>query len=114
VGSHEEAKRLITEILANAKTPVDKAPAFVLNSRILAQGGDSGAAFNALKQCLAALGIAVDDNPSFEKCDTEFERLSLKIQSTDTDELINRSMSKDSNLPAVGAVLAETISAAFW
>jgi hypothetical protein len=81
---------------------------------VFAQEGDSQAAFQALKQCLAALGIDVDDNPSFEKCDAEFERLSLKIQSMDTEEIISRSISPDSNLSAVGAVLVETISAAFW
>lgn len=114
LGQFSEAKRLLAEIFANAKTPVDKAPAWVLQSRVLQQEGDSPAAFQALKQCLAALGIRVDDEPTFEKCDREFERLSLKIQSMSTDTLLSETMTKDSNLAAVGAVLVETISAAFW
>jgi signal transduction histidine kinase/predicted ATPase/serine/threonine protein kinase len=114
MGQYHEAKRLLSTVFANAKTPVDKAPAWVLQSRVFAQEGDSPAAFQALKQCLAALDIHVDDEPSFEKCDTEFERLSLKVQSYDPDDLIHRTMAKDSNLAAVGAVLVETISAAFW
>ncbi|KAH6673070.1 HHK1, histidine kinase-group X protein [Halenospora varia] len=114
LGQFSEAKRLLAEIFVNAKTPVDKAPAWVLQSRVLQQEGDSPAAFQALKQCLAALDIRVDDEPTFEKCDREFERLSLKIQSMSTDILLAETMTKDSNLAAVGAVLVETISAAFW
>ena len=114
MGQYHEAKRLLVTVFANAKTPVDKAPAWVLQSRIFAQEGDSSAAFRALKQCLAALDIEVNDEPNFEKCDAEFERLSLKIQSFDPQELLSRSMKKESNLAAVGAVLVETISAAFW
>jgi tetratricopeptide (TPR) repeat protein len=114
MGQYQEAKQLLKIVFDKAKTPIDKAPAWVLQSRIYAQEGDSPAAFDALKQCLAALDIEVDDNPSFQKCDAEFERLSLKIQSIDTEQLINKAMTKDSNLAAVGAVLVETISAAFW
>lgn len=114
MGQYADAKRLLSTVFLRAKTEVEKAPAWVLQSRIYAQEGDSPAAFRALKSCLAGLDIAVDDNPSFEKCDTEFERLVLKIQSIDPTELISKKGPKDSNLSAVGAVLVETISAAFW
>ena len=114
MGQYQEAKRLLQTVFTSAKTPVDKAPAWVLQSRMYAQEGDSPAAFSALKQCLAALDIEVDTSPSFQKCDAEFERVSLKIQSIDAEDLINKSMTKGSNLAAVGAVLVETISAAFW
>ena len=114
MGDSHKANQLLTTIFENSRTPVDKAPAWVLQSRILAQEGDSPAAFQALKWCLSALDITVDDNPSFEKCDAEFERLSLKIQSFDQDDLINRNVLKGSNLSAVGAVLVETVNAAFW
>jgi len=114
IGQYPESKRLLANVFKYAQTPVDKSPAWVLQSRIYAQEGDSPAAFRALKQCLQALNIAVDDEPSYDKCDMEFERLSLKIQSMPMDDLLNRSISKDSNFAAVGAVLVETISAAFW
>lgn len=114
MGHHHEAKRLLSIVFNNAKTPVDKAPAWVLQSRVFAQEGDSAAAFQALKNCLVDLDIVVDDKSSFEKCDAEFERLSLKLQSVDSEQLINNYTTKNSNLAAVGAVLVETISAAFW
>lgn len=117
LGRYSEAKKLLEMVFFNAKTPVDKAPAWVLQSRILAQEGDSPAAFQALKQCLSALDVYVDDEPSFEKCDLEFERLSFKIQSMDVDSMLAKPDGKDTNrqnLSAVGAVLVETTSAAFW
>jgi predicted ATPase len=114
IGQYGEAKRLLQNVFRNAKTPVDKAPAWVLQSRLFAQEGDSPSAFQSLYQCLGALDIRIDENPTFEKCDAEFEQLSLKLQSMDTAELVSRKMPPDSNLAVVGSVLVETISAAFW
>ncbi|KAL2069832.1 hypothetical protein VTL71DRAFT_14511 [Oculimacula yallundae] len=114
MGQYPEAKRLLSNVFKYAKTAVDKSPAWVLQSRVYGQEGDGQAAFRSLKQCLQALNIAVDDEPSYEKCDAEFERLSLKIQSMPVNDILNRKMTKDPNFAAVGAVLVETISAAYW
>jgi predicted ATPase len=114
MGQFEEAKRLLEKVFENSRTPVDTAPAWVLQSRVLAQEGDSRSAFQALNKCLGALDIKVDDNPSFEKCDAAFEQLSFQLQSADTAELVSRKMTTDSNLSVVGAVLVEAVSAAFW
>ncbi|KHJ34711.1 putative hsp90-like protein [Erysiphe necator] len=113
-GHDSEATKLLEIIFSQAHTEVEKAPAWVLKSRIYAQKGDSFSAFRALKACLAGLGIDVDDEPSFEKCDADFEKLIFKIKSMDIENLINRPESKDSDLSAVGIVLVETISAAYW
>jgi signal transduction histidine kinase/CheY-like chemotaxis protein/tetratricopeptide (TPR) repeat protein len=115
MGNYEEAMGLLAVVLDRAYTPVDKSPAFVLQSRIFAARGDNTAAFRALRVCIALLGVEVDLNPTWEKCDAEFERLSLKIQSSDPKELTNKPrVAKDSNLSAIGAVLMETIADAFW
>ncbi|TVY23843.1 Hybrid signal transduction histidine kinase K [Lachnellula hyalina] len=114
LGQYKDAKRLLATVFEKARTPVDKAPAWVLQSRVFAQEGDSPAAFQALKQCLLALNVVVDDEPSFEKCDLEFERLSFKIQSMDSNSLVTKPMAKDSNIAAAGAVLVETTSGAYW
>ncbi|RKF65723.1 Peroxide stress-activated histidine kinase mak3 [Erysiphe neolycopersici] len=113
-GRELEATKLLDIIFSHAHTEVDKAPAWVLKSRIFAQKGDSFSAFRALKACLKGLGIEVHDESCFEKCDAEFERLIVKIQSLDIENLISRPGSKDTDLSAVGIVLVETISAAYW
>lgn len=114
MAQYQEAYDLLVTISLNGKTPVDKAPSWILQSRLFAQIGDSMEAFQALKRCLAALGNEVDAEPSFQKCDAEFDRLSLKIQSMGADSLIDIEMGKESHLAAVGAVLVEATSAAFW
>jgi signal transduction histidine kinase/predicted ATPase len=114
-GQYQAAKRLLLSVSSNAKTAVDKAPSWILQSRAFSQEGDSTSAFQALKQCLVALGVGVDDDPTFPKCDAEFKRLCQEIQSADMATLIRRPMSKEgSNLAAIGAVLVEATSAALW
>lgn len=114
MGRTDEAMRLLNTVFQHGRTAVDKATAFVLQSRVFAQCGDSTAAFNSLKTSLVSLGVDVDENPTWEKCDAEFERLSLKIQSTDRNELMAKRKERDSNLSTVGAVLVEITSAAYW
>jgi signal transduction histidine kinase/CheY-like chemotaxis protein len=114
MGHHGAANSLLSTVFNSARTALDKAPAYVLQSRIFAQNGDAESALSSLKECLSALGVKFDDQPTFQKCDAEFERLSVKIQTMDRTELLNPSAANDLNLPSIGAVLAETISAAWW
>ncbi|CZR68471.1 related to histidine kinase tcsA protein [Phialocephala subalpina] len=114
-GQYQEARRLLLEVSTNARTAVDKAPAWILQSRSFAQEGDSTSAFEALKNCLLALNVPVDESTSFPKCDAEFKRLCQEIQSVDANSLVkDTSPEEDSNLSAIGAVLVEATSAAFW
>lgn len=114
-GLYQDARRLLSEVSSNARNAIDKSPAWLLESRAFAQEGDSTSAFEALKNCLVALDVVVDDNPSFPKCDAEFKRLCQEIQSVDATSLIKRTMAtEETNLPAIGAVLVEATSAAFW
>ncbi|KAL2174261.1 uncharacterized protein P884DRAFT_209463 [Thermothelomyces heterothallicus CBS 202.75] len=114
MGHQSAAKVLLQTIFDRAKTAIDKAPAWVLQSRIFSQSGDSHQALASLKQCLAALDVSVDDCPTMEKCDAQFERLSRKIQATDREEVVSPPAESDPMLASVGAVLAETTSAGWW
>jgi signal transduction histidine kinase/CheY-like chemotaxis protein/tetratricopeptide (TPR) repeat protein len=114
LGLSNDAMRLLTVCFHRARTPIDKAPVYVLQSRLYSQRGDSSAAFHSLRACLIALGIEVDENPTWGKCDAEFERLSLKIQSTDRKEVLGRKLETEPGLSAMGAVLSEITSAAYW
>ena len=114
MGHHASANGLLATIFQCARTSLDKAPAYVLQSRIFAQNGDAESALSSLKECLLALEVKFDDSPTFQKCDEEFERLSVKIQTMDKSELMEPKSSTDSTLASIGAVLAETISAAWW
>lgn len=114
MGQHQPAHDLLTVIFRNAKTAIDKAPAFVLQSRIFSQNGNAQAAVLSLKECLAALGVELDEEPTYEKCDQKFEKLSIQIQSMDRSALLNLNQPSDPTLASIGAVLSETASAAWW
>ncbi|KAK3314985.1 hypothetical protein B0H66DRAFT_452847, partial [Apodospora peruviana] len=114
MGHLSAANVLLQTIFDRARTALDKAPAWVLQSRIFAQSGDSKQALGSLKQCLRALGVDFDEDPTFAKCDKQFESLSVKIQTTNRNTLLHGSGSSDPSLPSLGAVLAETTSAGWW
>jgi signal transduction histidine kinase/tetratricopeptide (TPR) repeat protein len=113
-GQHDEASRLLQAILSNARSPVDKAPCWILQSRMLAQLGNSTGAFNALKECLMALDITIDDEPTFFKCDKELRRLCDAVSAVKPEDIIEIPPAEDPALAAAGAVLLEATSAAFW
>nr|XP_036584285.1 hsp90-like protein [Colletotrichum truncatum]KAF6793674.1 hsp90-like protein [Colletotrichum truncatum] len=114
MGNHVAANALLETVFKCARSPLDKAPAYVLQSRTLAQSGNAKGALASLKECLRALDVKFDDEPTFEKCDDQFEKMSVRIQTMDKNELLNPAPSLDPGLPSIGAVLAETVSAAWW
>lgn len=120
MGHFEDASRLLDTLMENATSAVDKAPAWVLQSRMFAQSGDSAAAFRTLSTCLAHLHVNVDPNPTWDKCDAEFDRISLKLKSTNRRDSHHAHSQNDlaaqssSDLAAAGAVLVEIIADSFW
>ncbi|KAF7535257.1 hypothetical protein G7Z17_g13234 [Cylindrodendrum hubeiense] len=114
MGNYTGASETLNIILENARTPFDKAPAYVLQSRIYTQNGDSQAALISLKDCLVSLGVTIDDNPTLQKCDERFEKLSVQIQTMERSDIVTDKLSSDPGISSIGAVLSETISAAWW
>ncbi|KAK3989814.1 Two-component system protein A [Cladorrhinum sp. PSN332] len=116
MGHQSAANVLLQTVFDRAREALDKAPAFVLQSRIFAQSGDSKQALDSLRQCLRAMGVDVDDYPTMQQCDEQFERLSVKIQAMDRENVLNPlgTNDVDPTLASFGAVLAETASAGWW
>ncbi|TQV95001.1 sensor histidine kinase/response regulator [Cordyceps javanica] len=109
-----KANDLLSVIFANAKTPLDKAPAYVLQSRIFAQNGNSLAALISLKDCLSTIGVEVEREPTWKACDKKFEELAAKVKSMQRSEITPVQISKDQVMTSIGAVLSEGLSAAWW
>ncbi|KAK3905363.1 hypothetical protein C8A05DRAFT_12807 [Staphylotrichum tortipilum] len=114
MGHQSAANVLLHTIFDHARTALDKAPAWVLQSRIFAQSGDSKQALESLKQCLGALDVVLDDCPTMEQCDEHFERLAEKIRGLDHAVVLSPPPSDDPMLASVGAVLGEAASAGWW
>lgn len=114
MGHHAAANSLLSTIFKCARSALDRAPAYVLQSRIFAQSGDADSTLRSLKDCLVALGVKVEENPTFEMCDKWFETLATKIQSMDQTDLMAEREPTESTPDSIGAVLVETLSAAWW
>lgn len=112
-GEEDSSLALLQTIFKNAHDAVDRAPGWMIRSRIFAVKGDSSAAFQALTECLADLGLRIPEM-SWVDCDKEFHRLRLLLQSTDKNELLTRPLTTDRTLTTMGSVLVEMASAAFW
>lgn len=110
MGQLSAADELLSTIFAKA---IDKAPAYVLQSRIFAQNGNSLAALVSLRECLAALDVALDDEPTWDRCDERFAKLAQEIQVTEHAALLRPKKSGDT-IASIGAMLSETASAAWW
>ena len=114
MGHHGSALDLLSTIFSFAKTAEDKAPAWLLQSRVLAQNGDSESSLEVLKQSLVQLSVEYDPEPTFEKCDDTFMRLAQRIQSMDRTQLLDPLTTTDPHWVVIGAILAEAISSAWW
>ncbi|KAI9872825.1 MAG: hypothetical protein M1830_001149, partial [Pleopsidium flavum] len=112
-GNSIEALDLLQSTFSNARTAADKAPSWILQSRLLMQKGDASGAFRSLRSSLSELGLEIGET-SWEECDIEFWKLHEELQAVDRNELLGRPASSDGNLTAMGAVLLESMSASFW
>ena len=108
----DEADALIKEIFAHARSAIDVAPAWIIESRIHAVQGNSRQAFKSMKQCLSRLGLEIPES-SWDDCDREFFELCRLLQTMNYDTLLHLPC-LDSALDVIGPVLVELVSAAFW
>jgi signal transduction histidine kinase len=106
------ASTCLRPLFANARDPIDKAPASMICSRISGQKGDSKAAFWRLKHALEELGVTVPET-SWEKCDQEYHRILPLLRGQEPD-LDDDFATFDRKLSTVGSIFIELISASFW
>lgn len=113
LAQYDEAHALIQDVLDHNEDPADRSSALILNSRIHARQGDSGAALVSLKQALKDLGHEIYP-ATWESCDDAFHALLPRLKAnegvlseTTADQVTSRSQT-------TGAVLVEILSAAFW
>ena len=115
-GQWDEADELLTVVICNARTASDKAPAWVIHSRLLARQGNLPAAFDALKTSMAELGLTSSQNPtsSWEICDSRYQYLCQRLKAMTEDEIVERPVDLSPDKASLGQVISETISAALW
>ena len=113
-GQVGEAQNLLDSIFAGARTASDKAPAWILQSKLFAQAGNMAGSFSSLKTSLLELGMDLADNPTWGSCDRECHDICELVQQANFVDIISKPLDVDRNMVALGAVLIEATSAAFW
>ncbi|KAI4216360.1 MAG: hypothetical protein LQ351_001370 [Letrouitia transgressa] len=107
-GQFDKSLDLVSKTLQGARTASDRAPSWIIKSRLLSQEGNVAGAFEA------ELGVDCDSKPSLEALDSKLDRLRDLIRSTDASHNLHKPLNKDPRVVSLGAVLIEATSAAFW
>ena len=113
-GRIKESQTLLQSILSHARSAADKAPAWVLQSRIFAQMGDLTATFNALKASLVELGLDFERQTTWEACDIEYMQISKQLEGMNMNDLLHLPVSDEPRVAAMGVVMSEAVSAGYW
>ncbi|KIW05647.1 uncharacterized protein PV09_03515 [Verruconis gallopava] len=109
----KKATEVLDKIFTNVSSPVDLSPALMISSRVYAVQGNSVEAFSTLKAGLQQLGLTLP-KISYAEADENFYRIVKMLEDIAEDELIGRPAQIDTFLDAIGPLLVELASAAFW
>lgn len=113
-GRYVDAQRTIDVIFTHARTAAQKSPAWILQSKLFAQNGNMPDSFAALKTSLIELGLRFSAEPSWERCDEDFQKLREVLDNEDSGGLLEKPLSTDPNIIAIGSVLVEAVIQSFW
>ncbi|KAL8963363.1 MAG: hypothetical protein Q9193_000360 [Seirophora villosa] len=113
-GRIQTAMRLASQALEASTNPADRAPLWIITSRLLSQQGDVAGAFQALKASMIELGVEWERSLSLDELDVQFEDRKKRVLEADASEEFIKPLVEDASQARLGAVLTEAISAAFW
>ena len=113
-GQLAEAQNLLDFIFIGARSASDKAPAWILQSKLFAQAGNIQGASTALKTSLLELGFDLSATTAWDICDKDYKGLSEQLRMAEFGDIISKPLSTANKTIAIGAVMVEAISAGFW
>src|ERR1700730_13570128 len=74
-GNHDEAKELISELLARAASKIDKAAAYRLKIELHVLNSENPKGVESALECLRLFGIEMPAHPTREQVDAEYEKV---------------------------------------
>ena len=114
-GRLDESQKLLERIFEHANSGVQRARAWIVQSKLLGQRGNITGALVALRTSLLEdFGLDVPSDPTWELCDEEYRGLKNEVQRRGIAEYVRRPLSFEPAVSLMGAVMLEAISAAFW
>ena len=113
-GQPSKAFGLLASTFIGARTASDKAPSWILQSKLHASRGDLLGAFKDLTTSLCELGLPFPVQTSWKSVDKDYKNVYRQLQNMSLEEIEQRPLSNDPNVISMGAVLVQAISAAYW
>lgn len=113
-GQGPAGMKLLDTLFAHAMTGTCKAKAWILKSKIFAQGGDHKTSMKVLLTGLDELGMHFDRTQSIEGCDAAFSRLHSHLLSINLENAMLKPLSEDKTIVAIGSLMGEMIAVAIW
>jgi signal transduction histidine kinase/predicted ATPase/serine/threonine protein kinase len=116
LGQFTEALIPLQATFDHAHNDIDKAESWVLQSRLFFQHRDLHGALSSLKICLRSLGVVIEEEKTWEQCDTEFQTIVKRLRSIDRTNFTDEQQVSDDNveLTTVAMVLNELMVTAFF
>jgi tetratricopeptide (TPR) repeat protein len=113
-GQSKDALELLSEFLKHISTAACRSKAWILKSKIHAQTGNHHDAMDSLLTSLEELDVQLREPILYEQCDAAYDKLRAYLKSVDFEAEMLRPISEDSNVIAIGNVVAEAVAVSFW
>jgi predicted ATPase len=110
-GRFSEATEMVKTVYAFATDPLDKAPCWIIESRIYAENGNSQKAHDRLRSALGSMGVDIPDATQ-ASLDRDFKEILPYLRSLNSANS-QRITQERPDLEALGIMLVEFIGSAF-
>jgi PAS domain S-box-containing protein len=104
-GNFERTEQLLAELLARARSKVDKAAAYRMQILFHVTKSDYRAAIEGGLECLLLFGIAIPSKPTREQVKIEYEGMWSKLNDRSIESLVDLPLMTDPEQQAVSRVL---------
>src|ERR1700730_6777456 len=113
-GNHDEAKELISELLARAASKIDKAAAYRLKIELHVLNSENPKGVESALECLRLFGIEMPAHPTREQVDAEYEKVWNSLGERPIERLIDLPLMTDPEMQAAMRVLSVLFAPAYF
>ena len=113
-GSHDEAKELISELLARAASNIDKAAAYRLKIELHVLNSENPKGVDSALECLRLFGIEMPAHPTREQVDAEYEKVWNNLGERPIESLIDLPLMTDPEMQTAMGVLTVLFAPAYF
>jgi len=113
-GNHDEAKKLISELLARAASKIDKAAAYRLKIELHVLNSENPKGVESALECLRLFGIEMPAHPTREQVDAEYEKVWNNLGDRPIESLIDLPLMTDPEMQTAMGVLTVLFAPAYF